>query len=97
VPNRPAPVRGCVAPRDLEEASPPLSKSTILASGAVTRTDTVRIELHQPSDSPAFALVVWRVAPTVTAASPKAIASIAYAVVRILAEGQTRLSTSRRG
>ena len=34
-------------------------------------TDTIRIELHQPLDTPAVVMVVWPAKPSVTAATPK--------------------------
>jgi hypothetical protein len=40
-------------------------------------------------------LVIWPAAPTVTNANPKALASIATSVVRILAEAQARLAQIR--
>jgi hypothetical protein len=38
-------------------------------------------------------LLVWPAAPTVSNANPKAIATIAAATVRIMAEAQARLAT----
>ena len=51
------------------------------------------VELHRPVGSPAFVLLVWPAAPTVSNANPKAIATIAAATVRIMAEAQARLAT----
>jgi hypothetical protein len=53
----------------------------------------LRVELHRPIGSPAFVLLVWPAAPTVSNANPKAIATIAAATVRIMAEAQARLAT----
>jgi hypothetical protein len=65
------------------------SSPTVLASGPITRSgDTISIELHQPLDSPSFVMVVWPTKPSVTAATPKALAALAAAMVRTLAEAQ---------
>jgi hypothetical protein len=69
------------------------SSPIVLASGSITKADILRVELHQPIGSPAFVLLVWPAAPTVTNANPKAIATIAAATVRIMAEAQARLAT----
>jgi hypothetical protein len=67
-----------------------MSQVTHLASGPITRSgDTVSIELHQPLDSPSFVMVVWPQKSSVTAATPKALAALAAAMVRTLAEAQT--------
>jgi hypothetical protein len=69
------------------------SSPIVPASGSITKTDMLRVELHQPLGSQAFVLLVWPAAPTVTNASLKAIATIAAATVRIIAEAQARLAT----
>jgi hypothetical protein len=69
------------------------SSLIVLASGSITKADMLRVELHQPIGSPAFVLLVWPAAPTVTNANMKAIATIAAATVRIMAEAQARLAT----
>ena len=57
-----------------------MSQVTHLASGAITRSgDTISIELHQPLDTPAAVMVVRPAKPTVTAATPKALAALAAA------------------
>jgi hypothetical protein len=62
-----------------------MSQVTHLASGALTRSgDTISIELHQPLDHPSFVMVVWPTKPSVTAATPKALAALASAMVRCL-------------
>jgi len=65
----------------------------VLASGNVNRRDVLAVELHQPIGSPTFILVRWPSAPTVTDANPKALATIAASVVRLLGEAQARLAT----
>ena len=70
---------------------------THLASGALNRSgDTISIELHQPLDSPSFVMVFWPAKPSVTAPTPKALAALAAAMVRTLAEAQTELATKGR-
>jgi hypothetical protein len=74
-----------------------MSKVTHLASGAITRSgDQLSIELHQPETSPSFVMVVWPTKPSVTAPTPKALAALASAMVRTLAEAQTELAAKTR-
>ena len=73
------------------------SSPVVLASGPLTRSgDTISVELHQPADSPSFVMVVWPTKPSVTAATPKALAALAAAMVRTLAEAQAELATKIR-
>jgi hypothetical protein len=65
-------------------------------SGRVTPSDTIVVELHQPADSPLFGLVVWPAAPSVTSTDPRGLASVASAIVHVLAAAQTRLATIRK-
>ena len=70
-----------------------MSKVTHLASGQLNRSgDQLSIELHQPAASPSFVIVVWPVKPTVTQPTPRALAALAAAMVRTLAEAQTELA-----
>jgi hypothetical protein len=74
-----------------------MSKVTHLASGTLTRSgDQLSIELHQPETSPSFVTVVWPQKPSVTAPTPKALAALAAAMVRTLAEAQTELAAKTR-
>ena len=74
-----------------------MSKVTHLASGALTRSgDTPSIELHRQADSRSFVMVVWPAKPSVTAPTPKALAALAAAMVRTLAEAQAELATKNR-
>lgn len=74
-----------------------MSKVTHLAAGAITRAgDRLSIELHRPADSPSFVMVVWPTKPSVTAPTPKALAAVAAAMVRCLAEAQTELAAKIR-
>ena len=72
-----------------------ISSPIVLATGRVTRADMLRVELHRPIDSPSFVLVVWPTGPSVTNANPKALANIAAAIVRLMAEAQAQLATIR--
>jgi hypothetical protein len=64
-----------------------------LASGRLTRSDDqLSIELHQPAESPSFVVVVWPAKPSITQPTPKALAALASAMVRCLAEAQTELA-----
>ena len=75
-----------------------MSQITDLASGALTRSgDRLSIELHQPTDRPSFVMVVWPAKPSVTAATPKALAALAAAMVRCMAEAQAELAKIRTG
>ena len=51
------------------------SSPIVLASGAITPHDSLRVELHQPIGSPAFVLVRWPEALSITSTEPKALAS----------------------
>jgi hypothetical protein len=73
-----------------------MSQITELATGAMTRSgDRLSIELHQPADSP-FVMVVWPAKPSITPPTPKALAALASAMVRTLAEAQTELAAKIR-
>ena len=74
-----------------------MSQVTHLASGALTRSgDSLTVELHQPLDSPSFVMVVWPQKSSITAATPKALAALAAAMVRTLAEAQAELAAKIR-
>jgi hypothetical protein len=74
-----------------------MSQVTHLASGAITRSgDSLTVELHQPLDSPSFVMVVWPTKPSVTAPTPKALAALAAAMVRCVAEAQAELAAKIR-
>jgi hypothetical protein len=73
-----------------------MSQVTHLASGALNRSgDQLSIELHQPLGSPSFVMVVWPQKASVTQPTPKALAALAAAMVRTLAEAQTELAKIR--
>jgi hypothetical protein len=69
------------------------SSPIVLAAGNVTRTDRLSVELVGPPDTPPVILVRWPPTSSVAEPSPKALASIATSVVRILADAQAHLAT----
>jgi hypothetical protein len=74
-----------------------MSQVTHLASGQLTRSgDTLLIELIQPDSMPAAVRIVWPAKPSVTQPTPKALAALAAAMVRTLAEAQTELAAKVR-
>jgi hypothetical protein len=92
-------VRVTTAPQGLDASGGTVSQSspTVLASGPLTRSgDSLTVELHRPLDSPNFVLVVWPMKPSITAPTPKALAALAAAMVRTLAEAQAELATKIR-
>ena len=73
------------------------SSPIVLASGALNRSgDTLTIELVQPDSMPAAVRIVWPPQPSITAPTPKALAALAAAMVRTLAEAQTELASKIR-
>jgi hypothetical protein len=67
-----------------------------LAAGRITPSgDMLRVELILPAGSPPAVLIIWPVAPSVTNADPRGLASIAASAVRIMAEAQARLAKMR--
>jgi hypothetical protein len=73
------------------------SSSIVLASSALTRSgDTLTIELVRPDSMPAAVRIVWPPQPSITAPTPKALAALASAMVRCLAEAQTELAAKIR-
>ncbi len=68
------------------------SSPIVLASGQLNRSgDTLIIELIQPDSMPAVVRIVWPPQPSITQPTPKALAALAAAMVRTLAEAQTEL------
>jgi hypothetical protein len=68
-----------------------------LASRVLNRSgDQLSIELHQPADSPSFVMVRWPAKPSITQPTPKALAALAAAMVRCMAEAQTELAAKIR-
>jgi hypothetical protein len=72
-----------------------MPKSTTLASGQLNKSDQLDVELVRPATEPAFILIKWPAAPSVVAPTPKAIANLTTALVRTLAEAQSKLAAIR--
>jgi hypothetical protein len=73
------------------------SSPIVLADGQLNRAgDTLTVELIQPDSMPAVVRIVWPVKPSVIAPTPKALAALASAMVRCLAEAQTELAAKVR-
>jgi hypothetical protein len=63
-----------------------------LASGQITRADRLSVELVKPPDMPPAVLIKWPPARNVVESNPKALASVAASVVRVLGEAQAALA-----
>jgi hypothetical protein len=66
-----------------------------LARGMITRVDILAIELVKASDTPPAVLIRWPAAPSVITPSPKALAAVASAAVRVLATAHAELAKIR--
>jgi hypothetical protein len=62
-----------------------------LAAGAITRREGVSVELHRPAGESAYILVLWPPRSSVLDPSPKAIAELGRAMVRVLSAAQAEL------
>ena len=74
------------------ESTPLRGTFVCSASGQVTQADRLTIELHRPTGNPPAILIKWPTQPSITSTDPKALASVATSVVRVLAEAQARLA-----
>jgi hypothetical protein len=70
-----------------------MSKTTILASGQITRTDELLVELLEPDELPASILITWPQAPSVV--DPRRFGTTANAVARLMATAITKLAEIR--
>jgi hypothetical protein len=70
-----------------------MSKTTILASGKVTPTDTLLVELREPDEVPATVLITWPQGPSVV--DPRRFSATANAVARLMATAITKLAEIR--
>jgi hypothetical protein len=70
-----------------------MSKTTILASGKISPTDALLVELREPDDFPASILITWPPAPSV--ADPRRFGATANAVARLMATAITKLAEIR--
>jgi len=71
-----------------------MSKVIPLASGQITKADRITVALHQPTDTPAFVLVLWPV--KATPIPPVLYAETAARVMKVLAAANVELAASRR-
>jgi hypothetical protein len=71
-----------------------MSKLTELASGRLTRTETIIVILSEPDGMPASVIVHWPSKPT--ALDPKAFSPAADVAVKTLAAAVVRLAQVRR-
>jgi hypothetical protein len=75
------------------EESRPLSKTTILASGQITPTDALLVELREPDEFPASILITWPQMPSVV--DPRRFGATANAVAWLMATAITNLAEIR--
>jgi hypothetical protein len=64
-----------------------------LASGKVTPTDTLLVELREPDEVPATVLITWPQEPSVV--DPRRFSATANAVARLMATAITKLAEIR--
>ena len=67
-----------------------MRKSTILAVGQITQSDTITVELLAPSNVPATVEITWPLQPTM--ADPRRFPDVAAAVARLFATAATTLA-----
>ncbi len=70
-----------------------MSKTTTLASGQITSTDALLVELREPEEFPATILIVWPQAPSVI--DPRRFGATANAIARLMAAAITKLAEIR--
>ena len=70
-----------------------MSKTTTLASGQITPTDTLLVELRETAELPASIMITWPQAPSVVDA--RRFGATANAVARLMATAITKLAKIR--
>jgi hypothetical protein len=70
-----------------------MSKTTILASGQISPTDALLVQLREPDEFPASVLIIWPQAPS--AVDPRKFDATANAVARLMARAITKLANIR--
>jgi hypothetical protein len=70
-----------------------MSKTTILASGQITPTDALLVQLQEPDEFPASVQIIWPQAPSVV--DPRTFGVAANAVARLMATAITKLAEIR--
>jgi hypothetical protein len=71
-----------------------VSKVTELASGQLTSTETIIVELIETDETPAVVIVRWPSKPSVF--HPRRFPDLAAMVARLFAEAATHLASIRR-
>jgi hypothetical protein len=69
------------------------SSPIVLASGQLSCTDSLSVELIRPSDLPAVIMIRWPGQPTIT--DPRKFGEAASAAMRVLASATTKLAALR--
>jgi hypothetical protein len=64
-----------------------------LASGQITSSDTLRVELQEPDEFPATILIIWPQMPSVV--DPRRFGASANAIARVMAMAITKLAQIR--
>ena len=72
-----------------------MSKVTQLASGAITATDTITVELIEADETPAVVIVRWPDKATVL--HPRRFPDAAAVIARLFAEAHTVLASIKAG
>jgi hypothetical protein len=70
-----------------------MPKPTTLASGQLNKSDALSVELHRPADLPAFVLIVWPPAPSVSTLDN--FDNLVAAVYRTMSTARVMLSRMR--
>jgi len=70
-----------------------MSKTTTLASGQITPTDALRVELREPDEFPTTILIILPQASSVI--DPRRFGATANAVARLMATAITKLAKIR--
>ena len=70
-----------------------MSKTTTLASGQITPTDALLVQLREPEEFPASILITWPQAGSVI--DPRRFGATANAVARLMATAITTLANIR--
>jgi hypothetical protein len=71
-----------------------VSKVTELASGQISSTETIIVELIEANETPAVVIVRWPSKPSVF--HPRRFPDVAAMVARLFAEAATRLAAIKR-
>jgi hypothetical protein len=71
-----------------------MSKVTELASGQLTSTETITVELIEADETPAVVIITWPL--KASAFHPRRFRDVAAMVARLFAEAATRLAAIKR-